>query len=203
MKLTKNELSLIVGCVSGYTVAKTIGEGFKAYGGKTGLIGKVARLITKTAFGTVAAGCTITFAERVYDLTKRVYDTYAAKMEHEPEKSWVTGVPEESGLVSMSEFEDLRTSILCAAGNLYYYVGDQMLLDEDDRPVDRPDIVEAIKNNLPDENDKGSLYYFDRYRYPDKYYNYHLGIIYEILVLHGSFGKDYVYEKEEKGGESK
>lgn len=174
MKLNKKDVTMIIGCISGYSVAKAIGKGFKMTCGKAGLIEGLGRLAIKLSFGISAGSFTAMFIDGCVDRAEKAIKKYDLKKEN-PDL--------ESGFVTKEQFDKFIDETIDLGGlpdvkieYLRYYRQDKKLMvdtsaDEDAVTYNWPDFVKLIEEELdkinytpsPIEGEESVLYYYDGY----------------------------------------
>ena len=174
MKLNKKDVTMIIGCISGYSVAKAIGKGFKMTCGKAGLIEGLGRLAIKLSFGILAGSFTAMFIDGCVDRAEKAIKKYDLKKE-KPDL--------ESGFVTKEQFDKFIDETIDLGGlpdvkieYLRYYRQYKELTadtsaDEDDVTYNWPDFTKLIDEELnkinytpsPIKGEEAELYYYDDY----------------------------------------
>lgn len=171
MKLNKKDVTMIIGCISGYSVAKAIGKGFKMTCGKAGLIEGLGRLAIKLSFGISAGSFTAMFIDGCVDRAEKAIKKYDLKKE------------KPDGFVTKEQFDKFIDETIDLGGlpdvkieYLRYYRQYKELTadtsaDEDDVTYNWPDFTKLIDEELnkinytpsPIKGEEAELYYYDDY----------------------------------------
>lgn len=194
--MKKDDVTLLIGVIAGYSVGRSIHKGFKMTG-KVGPIQGLGRFATEVSVGVLAGSLVSLFADRLYAVGKIVWDEQVKRTKNEDDYGLKSGFISHDDFIKLEEeITDLSKVIDITIEDLLYFTYDQVLLSSNNQQCAWPDMIEAIDEELDrmlDNNisiDDNDLYYFDAKQ----------RICYSIKTVLGS-GEEYI-QNTEKGNQN-
>lgn len=195
--MKKDDVTLLIGAIAGYSVGRSIHKGFKMTG-KVGPIQGLGRLATEVSVGVLTGSFVSLFADRLYVVGKRVWDEQLKRTKDKDDYGLKSGFISHDDFIKLEEeISDLSKLIDITIEDLLYFTDDQMLLSSNNQQCVWPDLIKVIEEELYSMTDNfesienNDLYYFDAKQ----------RICYDIQVIVGS-GEEYLQNNTEKGNQN-